>query len=74
MKSWRMIGFAVAAAVAVLSFSANAETQTVAGVVWTYQPCEGGVAISSGHTYRPAIPRIRSARLSYRRSWAGNLW
>ena len=50
-----MIGFAVSAAVAVLSISANAETQEVAGVVWTYQPCEGGVAIASGK-HRPAIP------------------
>lgn len=56
MKNWRKIGFAVSAAVAVLSFSANAETQEVAGVVWTYQPCEGGVAVASGHTHRPAIP------------------
>lgn len=56
MKSWRTICFAACAAILALSFQANAETQEVAGVVWTYRPCEGGVAVASGHAYRPAIP------------------
>ena len=55
MKNWRMIVFVASAAAAVLPFPAFAETQEVAGVVWTYQPCEGGVAIASGQ-HRPAIP------------------
>ena len=48
----------------VLAFSAFAETEEHGGIVWSYMACEGGVAIDSGKSQKPAIPPETSGKIA----------